>query len=131
MTAAPRPIVTEEAPAAIGPYSQATRVGDLLFSSGQIALDPATGELVGGSIEAQTEQVLKNLRAVLAEAGCGPPDVVKATVYLLDLNDFQAMNTIYAAFFGDHKPARSTVQVARLPLDVRVEIDLVAAVPQD
>jgi len=129
MTARPTIISTTAAPAAIGPYSQAVRIGNLVFTSGQIPLTPE-GELVQGGIEEQTHQVFRNLQAVLAEAGCGLQDVVKATVFLKDMNEFAAFNAVYASYFGDHKPARSTVEVARLPRDVRVEIELIAAVPQ-
>ena len=129
MTARPTIISTTAAPAAIGPYSQAVRIGNLVFTSGQIPLTPE-GELVQGGIEEQTHQVFRNLQAVLAEAGCGLQDVVKATVFLKDMNEFAAFNAVYASYFGNHKPARSTVEVARLPRDVRVEIELIAAVPQ-
>jgi len=122
----PQIVSTNEAPAAIGPYSQAMRIGNLLFTSGQIPLD-ASGQLVEGSVEEQTHQVFRNLQAVLAAAGATLNDVVKATVFLKDMNQFTAVNTIYASYFGDHKPARSTVEVARLPRDVSVEIELIAA----
>ncbi len=118
-----------QAPAAIGPYAQAVAVGGFLFTSGQVALDPASGALVPGDAAAQTRRVLENLRAVLAAGGCRPADVVKTTVFLLDMNDFAGMNEVYGAFFAPHKPARSTVQVARLPKDARVEIECVARVP--
>jgi 2-iminobutanoate/2-iminopropanoate deaminase len=123
-----REVATQNAPAAIGPYSQGIVCGGLLFSAGQIPLDPSTGELVGGDAAAQAEQVLRNLDAVLAAAGATRDSVVKATVFLRDLNDFGAVNEVYARFFGTHRPARSTVQVARLPRDSAVEIELVAAV---
>ncbi|OFV85314.1 MAG: reactive intermediate/imine deaminase [Acidobacteria bacterium RIFCSPHIGHO2_12_FULL_67_30] len=119
-------IATPNAPAAIGPYSQGIQAGGFLFLSGQVALDPATGQLVGGDIRAQTERVLKNLEAVLAAAGSSMAAVVKTTVYLADLNDFAAMNEVYARFFSAPPPARSTVQAARLPRDARVEIDVIA-----
>ena len=120
-------VSSPQAPAAIGPYAQAVRSGDLLFLSGQIPLDPATGQLVGGGIEAQTERVLKNLEAVLAAAGASLKDVVKTTVYLTDLGEFQAFNAAYARFFGEPPaPARATVQVAALPRGARVEIEAVA-----
>jgi 2-iminobutanoate/2-iminopropanoate deaminase len=122
-------ISTNNAPAAIGPYSQAVRVGDLVYSSGQIPIDPATGALVAGGIREQTTRVLENLTAVLAEAGTGMAHVVKTTVYLKDMADFAAMNEIYATYFapaGVVPPARSTVEVARLPKDALVEIDLLA-----
>jgi 2-iminobutanoate/2-iminopropanoate deaminase len=121
---------TDRAPRAIGPYSQSVSAGGFLFTSGQIALDPATGELADGGFDAQARQVFANLEAVLASAGCGFSDVVKATVYLADMADFAALNGIYAAAFGDHKPARSTVQAAALPKGARVEIDLVALLPR-
>ena len=124
-------IVTKEAPAAIGPYSQAIRAGELVFCSGQIALDPHTGELVGGGVEQQTHQVLENLAAVLRAAGTSLKQAVKCTVYLADMNDFLAMNEIYGNFFGERPPARATVEVRRLPKDVVVEIDLIAVCDQD
>lgn len=123
----PQPIATDKAPAAIGPYSQAIKLGNLLFTSGQIPLN-AAGELVEGGIEDQTHQVFRNLEAVLAEAGATFRDVAKATVFIKDMNQFAAVNAIYAAYFGDHKPARSTVEVARLPKDVLVEIELIASI---
>lgn len=119
-------IATDKAPAAIGPYSQAIQLGGLLFTSGQIPLD-AAGQLVEGGIEEQTHQVFRNLEAVLAEAGATLKDVVKATVFMKDMNQFAVMNNIYASYFGDHKPARSTVEVARLPKDVFVEIEVIAS----
>ena len=122
-------IATKDAPAAIGPYSQAVRVGDMLFTSGQVALDPATGNLVPGGIEAQTTRVLENLKAVLGAAGIDLVHVVKTTVFLKDMKDFAAMNTIYGKYFapeGVVPPARSTVQVAALPKDALVEIECVA-----
>ena len=120
---------TDQAPAAIGPYAQAVTAGGFLFTSGQIPLDPATGEMVGGGFEAQARQVLANLRAVLASAGCEFTDVVKATVYVADLADFPKLNTLYGEAMGGHRPARSTVQVAALPRGALVEIDLIAAIP--
>jgi 2-iminobutanoate/2-iminopropanoate deaminase len=126
-----RALTTEAAPAAIGPYSQAIVYGGLLFSAGQIPLDPATGELVGDGVVLQTEQVLRNLDAVLAAGGATRDSVLKTTIFLRDLGDFAAVNEVYARFFGAHKPARSTVQVARLPRDSAVEIELVAAVRLD
>ena len=120
-------IATEGAPAAIGPYSQAIRGGELVFCSGQIALDPASGELVGGGdVVAETRQVLANLAAVLRAAGVGPERVVKTTIFLVDLGDFAAVNRIYAETFGMEPPARSTVEVRRLPRDARVEIEAIA-----
>lgn len=121
-----RIVSTSAAPEAIGPYSQATVAGGLVFTAGQIAFDPATMELVEGDVGAQTAQVFANLRAVLAEAGSGLERVVKATVYLADMADFPAMNDVYAREFGTHRPARATVAVRTLPKSARVEIDLVA-----
>jgi len=117
---------TEKAPAAIGPYSQAVRMGNLLFCSGQIPLDPATGELVTGDVAAQTLQVFANLGAVLSEAGAGFEHVARTTVYLADMGDFAAMNAVYATFFSTPAPARSTIQAAGLPRNARVEIDVIA-----
>ncbi|MCU6710858.1 RidA family protein [Paenibacillus sp. J5C_2022] len=119
-------ISTDKAPGAIGPYSQALRLGSLVFTSGQIPLN-AAGQLVEGGIEEQTHQVFRNLEAVLAEAGASLRQVVKATVFLKDMNQFSSMNEIYASYFGDHKPARSAVEVARLPKDVLVEIEVIAS----
>lgn len=122
-------ITTSEAPAAIGPYSQAVRSGDLLFVSGQVGFDPATREVVEGGLEAQTRQVLANVEAVLRAAGLGFADVVKTTVFLKDMNDFAAMNAIYGESLapeGVVPPARSTVEVARLPKDALVEIEVLA-----
>lgn len=119
-------IKTTGAPEAIGPYSQAVAAGDFVFCSGQIPLDPVTMTLVGDTIAEQTTQVLKNLSEVLKAANSRPGKVIKTTVFLKDMNDFVEMNEIYGRFFGDHKPARATVEVARLPKDVRVEIECVA-----
>ncbi|HEU0173007.1 MAG TPA: RidA family protein [Blastocatellia bacterium] len=119
-------IQTDRAPQAIGPYSQAIKANGFIFASGQIPLDPATMQIVEGGIEEQTMRVLDNLKAVLEGAGSSLDRVVKTTVYLADMNEFAAMNEIYARYFGATKPARATVQVARLPRDVRVEIDVVA-----
>ena len=119
-------IATDDAPKAIGPYSQAVREGNMLYLSGQIALDPATGTLVDGDFEAQVHRVFQNLAAVLRAAGTDFSHVLKATVYLTDLANFQTLNTIYAQYFGDHKPARSTVGVAQLPKGSAVEVDLIA-----
>lgn len=116
------------APTAIGPYSPALRAGNLLFISGQIPLDPATGTLVDGDITAQTDRVMRNVAALLTAAGAGFEHVVRTTVFLLDMNDFAAMNEVYGRFVADPPPARSTVQVARLPRDVKVEIDVIAVV---
>jgi 2-iminobutanoate/2-iminopropanoate deaminase len=116
------------APKAIGPYSPAIRAGNLLFLSGQIPIDPATGSVVDGGIEAQTDQVMRNIRALLEAAGAGFEHVVRTTVYLIDMDEFASMNACYARFVSDPAPARATVQVARLPRDVRVEIDAIAVV---
>jgi 2-iminobutanoate/2-iminopropanoate deaminase len=122
-------IQTDKAPAAIGPYSQATVANGFLFTAGQIALDPATTQVIEGDVVAQTEQVFSNLGAVLASAGASWTDVVKTTVFLMDMRDFPRMNEVYARVMGDARPARSTVQVSGLPRGVLVEIDLVAVVP--
>ena len=119
---------TDKAPKAIGPYSQAVRMGNLLFCSGQIPLDPATGELVTGDIAAQTRQVFANLGAVLAGAGATFDHVARSTVYLADMNDFPAMNEVYATFFTTPAPARSTIQAAGLPKNARIEIDIIAVI---
>ena len=119
-------ISTENAPGAIGPYSQAIKVENMVFCSGQIPIDPQTGEFVSDDVAEQTRQVLKNLSAVLEAAGANLNNVVKTTVFLADMNDFAAMNEIYAEFFSENKPARATVQAARLPRDARVEIDCIA-----
>lgn len=119
-------VSTEQAPKALGPYSQAIVANNMVFCSGQVALDPATNTLVEGGVEAQTRQVLDNLGAVLAEAGTGFEGVVKTTIFLTDLGDFKAVNEIYAERFDAAPPARATVQVSRLPLDVLVEIDAIA-----
>ena len=121
-------IATDTAPKAIGPYSQATIVNGFVFTAGQIAFDPATMEVVTGGIREQTQRVLANLQAVLQAAGTDLKRVVKTTVFLVDMTDFPAMNEVYGAAFGDHKPARSTVAVAGLPRGVRVEIDVIATV---
>jgi 2-iminobutanoate/2-iminopropanoate deaminase len=123
-------ISTDKAPAAIGPYSQATIAGGFLFTAGQIALDPASGEIVPGDIEPQTRQVLANLLHVLTEAGVSWKDVVKTTVFLQDMADFPRFNAVYAAALGDARPARSTVQVAALPRGVSVEVELIARLPE-
>lgn len=119
-------IATTDAPAAIGPYSQAVKVGELVFTSGQIPLDPTTGQMVTGDIVAETRRVLDNLAAVLAAAGVGFADVVKSTIFLTDMGDFAAVNGVYAERFAGAPPARSTVAVARLPKDARVEIEMIA-----
>jgi len=121
-------ISTEKAPGAIGPYSQAIKAGNMVFCSGQIPINPATGEFVSENVAEQTHQVLINLSAVLEAAGTNLNNVVKTTVFLADMNDFAAMNEIYAEFFSENKPARATVQAARLPRDARVEIDCIAVI---
>ncbi len=123
-----KPVYTPAAPAAIGPYSQAIVAGNLVFTAGQVALDPKTGQLVGSDVAAQTARVLENVQAVLEAAGASLQSVVKTTVYLADMGHFAAMNEVYARYFGDHKPARSTVQAARLPKDALVEIDTIAVI---
>jgi 2-iminobutanoate/2-iminopropanoate deaminase len=120
-------VETTDAPAAIGPYSQGIIVNGMVFTAGQIPLDPATGQLVEGDVAAQTERVMRSLAAILEAAGASLQTVVKTTCFLQDMNDFAAMNEVYAKHFGDHKPARSTVQAARLPRDVKVEIEAIAA----
>ncbi len=119
-------ISTDKAPAAIGPYSQAVRLGDLLFCSGQIPLDPATGQVVGGDVSAQAVRVMENIAAVLAVAGRGFDDVIKTTIFLTDMADFAAVNEVYGRYFSGHKPARSTVAVNGLPRGVLLEIEVVA-----
>ena len=121
-------VSTSEAPRALGPYSQAIRAGDFVFTAGQIALNPATGKLFAGDSAVQTRQVLQNLQAVLTAAGSSLDRAVKTTVFLQDLGDFQAMNAVYAEFFSADPPARSTVQVAGLPAGSRVEIEVIAVV---
>jgi 2-iminobutanoate/2-iminopropanoate deaminase len=121
-------VATGGAPRAIGPYSQAVSANGFLFTAGQVALDPATGELVAGGIAEQTKRALENLRAVLAAAGASFSDVVKTTVFLVEMADFGVMNEVYGQAFGDHRPARSTVAVAALPRGARVEIEVVAVV---
>jgi len=123
-------IATGKAPAAVGPYSQGVRVGNLVFTAGQAGLDPTTGRMVEGGIEAQTQQTLENLSAILQAAGSSLLQVVKTTVFLQDIADFQTMNRVYARFFGGQPPARSTVQVAALPLGALVEIEAVAMVEE-
>lgn len=124
----PTPVHTDHAPAAIGPYSQAQVSGGFVFTAGQIALDPATGQVVPGDVAAQTERVLTSLAAILKAAGSDLARVVKTTVFLVDMADFGAMNEVYARHFGEHRPARSTVAVSGLPRGVRVEIEAVARV---
>jgi 2-iminobutanoate/2-iminopropanoate deaminase len=122
-------VATKNAPGAIGPYSQGVRVsGGFVFTAGQIGLVPATGEIVGGDIESQTRQGLENLKAILEAAGSGILHVVKTTVYLKDMGDFAAMNAVYATYFKNAAPARTTVEVSRLPRDARVEIEAIAVV---
>lgn len=123
-----QPVNASSAPNAIGPYSHAVRVGDLLFCSGQIPLDPATMTIVEGGIEAETRQVLANVKAVLESQGIGFGRVVKTTIFLADMADFPVVNPLYGEAMGDHKPARSTVQVAGLPLGARIEIEVVASI---
>jgi len=121
-------VETGNAPAAIGPYSQGIKAGGLVFTAGQIPLDAATMQVAGATIQEQTDRVMQNLQAILVAAGASLAAVVKTTVYLTDMGEFAAMNEVYARWFGDHKPARSTVQVSRLPKDVKVEIDAIARV---
>lgn len=122
-------IVTDKAPAAIGPYAQAVKAAGLLFCSGQIALDPASGEMVQGTVEDETRQVMKNLRGVLEAASIGFDRVVKTTIYLTDMTDFPVVNQVYGSFFTELKPARATVGVAALPRGARVEVEAVALLP--
>lgn len=121
-------VQTDKAPGAIGPYSQAIKAGGLVFVSGQIPIDPASGQFVAGGISEQTEQVMKNLSAVLESAGSGLDRVVKSTVFLADMNEFAAMNQVYGQYFSHEPPARATVEVSRLPRDARVEIDVIALI---
>ncbi|RII31302.1 MAG: reactive intermediate/imine deaminase [Geobacter sp.] len=121
-------ISTDKAPAAIGPYSQAVRANGLLFCSGQIALDPVTGELIQGDVAVQAERVMENIAAVLAEAGAGFADVIKTTIYLVEMGDFAVVNEVYGRYFSSHKPARSTVAVKSLPRGALLEIEVVAGV---
>ena len=125
----PHIVQTDQAPAAIGPYSQGVVANGVLYTAGQIALDPGSGQVVAGDVVAQAEQVFRNLAAILGTTGSSWHDVVKATVYLMDMRDFPRVNEVYARVMGDARPARSTVQVAGLPRGVLVEIDLVALVP--
>ena len=118
-------IATQEAPQAIGPYSQAIQYGDFLFVSGQVAIDPATGDIVDGDIEAQTDRVLKNITAIIESAGMSLQNVVKCTCFLKDMNDFAEFNGVYENYFGDILPARETVEVARLPKDAQVEVSAI------
>ncbi len=121
-------IHTDKAPAAVGPYSQAVQAGNMLFLSGQIPINPETGELVKGSIEDETKQCLENAKAVLEEAGTSLEKVIKATVFIKDMDQFGKINEVYAEYFSNHKPARACVEVARLPKDVNVEIEMIAIV---
>ena len=121
-------VQTDDAPRAVGPYSQAVKAGGFVFTAGQVGLDPATGQLVPGGVEVEAERALRNLEAVLEAGGSGLGRVVKTTIYLADIADFQAVNGVYAAAFGEHRPARSTFQAGALPLGARVEIDAVALV---
>jgi len=123
-------ISTDKAPAAIGPYSQAVRSGDFLFCSGQIGIDIRTSKLSGPDIQSQTTQVLRNIKEVLASAGLGLNNVVKTTIFLANMDDFPAVNAVYAKAFGDHRPARATVEIARLPLGALIEIDCIAALKE-
>jgi 2-iminobutanoate/2-iminopropanoate deaminase len=122
-------IASADGPRAIGPYSQAVQAGRFVFTSGQLGLDPAGGELVAGGVEAETRQALRNLQVLLAAAGCAPADAVKTTVFLRDMADFPKMNAVYAEFFPANPPARSTIQVAALPKGAAVEIECVALLP--
>jgi 2-iminobutanoate/2-iminopropanoate deaminase len=121
-------VSTQDAPGAIGPYSQAIKAGGMVFCSGQIPIDPSTGGFSADDVAGQTEQVIRNLEAVLRAAGSGLSNVIKTTVFLADMEDFAAMNEVYSRFFNENKPARATVQAARLPKDARVEIDCIALV---
>jgi 2-iminobutanoate/2-iminopropanoate deaminase len=120
---------TDEAPPAIGPYSQAVEIDGWLYLSGQVALDPATGELIDGDFDAEALQVLKNLRSVLATAGCTFANIVRATIYLTDWDNFPRINQLYGEALGDHRPARTTIEVSKLPKGAKVEIDLIARMP--
>jgi 2-iminobutanoate/2-iminopropanoate deaminase len=119
-------VSTDKAPAAIGPYSQAIQAGNLIFCSGQIPLDPVSGEIVVGDVRRQTEQVMENISAVLSAAGAGFNDVVKSTVFLVEMSDFAVVNEVYGRYFSGHKPARSTVAVKELPRGVRIEVEVTA-----
>ncbi len=119
-------VATEKAPAALGPYSQAIAAGNMIFVSGQLPIDPAVGKITAQSIEDMTRQSLENGKAILESAGASLKDVAKVTIFIKDMNDFAQINGIYAEYFSEHKPARSTVEVARLPLDARIEIEMIA-----
>ena len=123
-------ISTDKAPSAIGPYSQAVRAGQFVFCSGQVGIDPATGKFIGADVESQTRQVMQNLRGVLTAAGLDLNHVAKTTIFLAHMEDFSSVNEIYGTEFGEHKPARATVQVGRLPLGALVEIECVACMPK-
>ena len=127
MAATRQAVATDKAPKAIGPYSQAVRAGNLLFVSGQVPIDPATGALIEGDIAAHTHRVMRNLTAILEAAGASMDNVVRCTVYLADMNDFAAMNEVYGSYFSQPAPARATIQAVRLPKDARVEIDVIAS----
>jgi 2-iminobutanoate/2-iminopropanoate deaminase len=120
-------VATDKAPKAIGPYSQGIRAGNLLFVSGQVPIDPATGNIIDGDIAAQTDRVMRNLTAILEAGGATMDNVVRCTVYLADMNDFAAMNEVYGSYFSQPAPARATIQAVRLPRDARVEIDVIAS----
>lgn len=121
-------VASDQAPKAIGPYSQAVKAGNLLFTSGQVSLDPATSKLVEGDFDAHARRVFENLKVVLSSGGADFKNVVKATVFLKNFGDFQKLNAVYSEYFGSHKPARTTVEVSKLPLDAPLEIDLVAVI---
>ena len=123
-------IETDKAPAAIGPYVQGRRIGPFIYTSGQIGMDPATGKVVGGGIVPQTKRALENMAAIVQAGGGDLPSIFKTTLFLKNMNDFDTVNAVYEAFFGGHKPARSTVEVARLPKDVLIEIECIAYVPR-
>lgn len=122
-------VTTDNAPRSIGPFSQGVKAGGFVFVSGQVALDPATQKVIDGDVAAQTERTILNVQAILAAAGARLEDVVRAAVYLRDMNDFAAMNAVYGRYFASEPPARTTIEVSRLPLDVRVEIDVIAVLP--
>ncbi len=130
MASSGQSVNSDKAPAAIGPYSQAIKIGNFIYTSGQVGVDPQTSELVSWRLSDQTEQVFKNLKAVLAAAGASLQNVVKTTVFLAHMSDFAEMNGIYAEYFGDNRPARSTIEVARLPKDALIEIEVIAVLAQ-
>lgn len=125
-----KPIVTKDAPAPIGPYSQAVKANGFLFVSGQVAIDPATGQVIQGTVAEETHQVMKNLEAILTEAGCDFSSIIKTTIFLKDMNNFGVVNDVYGSYFKSDFPARETVEVSRLPKDVNVEISVVAVVAE-